>query len=295
MIKNLSILFISLLVILVALFVYPFYNPNNEKIDGKPQVSVTIYPIYDIVKNIGGDKISLHQIIPFGSEPHSFEPTPKDVIKIANSQLFIYTGEKVDLWAEDFTHLSPNSDKFLKLSNFVTIINHDPHFWQSIHNMKLIAKKITERLILLDPNSQELFNHNLENYLSNLDKLDNQFKSGLEKCQLHSIIVNHDAFNYLAKDYNFTSYAVMGLSPDDKPSAKAISDIIDIVKNQNVSTLFFEELASDSVIKTIAKETGVKISSLSPLGNVAPEQVNQGYIHLMLNNLIKLQEALHCQ
>ena len=87
----------------------------------------------------------------------------------------------------------------------------------------------------------------------------------------------------------------MGLSPDDKPSAKAISDIIDIVKNQNVSTLFFEELASDSVIKTIAKETGVKISSLSPLGNVAPEQVNQGYIHLMLNNLIKLQEALHCQ
>jgi len=87
----------------------------------------------------------------------------------------------------------------------------------------------------------------------------------------------------------------MGLSPDDRPSAKTMSNIVDIVKEKNISTLFFEELASDNVIRAIAKDTGVQVSSLSPLGNVPPEKVQEGYINLMYENLEKLAKGLDCQ
>jgi len=295
MAKSFSILFGILIVIILIIFVYPFYNPEHRDGENHLRVSVTIYPVYDIVKNIGGDKISLNQIIPFGREPHSFEPTPKDVMKISNSQLFIYTGTHLDEWAVGLTNFSKDSDKFLKLSESVKIVNGDPHFWLSIKNMEIVAKKIAERVEKLDPKNRNYYQTNLENYLKRLEKLHNDFKSELSRCEKDSIIINHDAFKYLARDYNFKTYAVMGLSPDDKPSAKALAEIVDIVKSNSISTLFFEELASSSVMDTIAKETGVKVSSLSPLGNVPPEKVDIGYIDLMEEMLNKLKEALVCK
>ncbi|HIC10438.1 MAG TPA: zinc ABC transporter substrate-binding protein [Campylobacterales bacterium] len=295
MFRNIVILTISILILIVALFVYPFYNPKGEKDSGKLEVAVTIYPIYDIVKNIGRDRVIVHQLIPFGSEPHSFEPTPKNIIEISNSQLFVYTGTIIDRWAEEFTKLSPNSEKFLKASEYVEIVGNDPHFWQSIENMEKLAKTISERLESLSPKDGGFFQVNLSTYLEELEKLKKSYKERLGSCRLHSIIVNHNAFSYLAKDFNISIYHIMGLSPDDRPSAKTLSNIVDIVKEKNISTLFFEELASDNVIRTIAKDTGVQVSSLSPLGNVPPEKVQEGYINLMYENLEKLSKGLDCQ
>jgi zinc transport system substrate-binding protein len=295
MLKAFSIMFSVLLFVIVALFIYPFYNPESGKSDGKISVAVTIYPTYDIVKSIAKDRVNLHQIIPFGTEPHSFEPNPQDVMRITNSQLFIFTGAKVDYWADEFADFNPKDDKFMRLSEDITIINGDPHFWQSVANMKILASEIAGRLIELDSVNSAFYKENLSEYLAKLEKLSNDFQIGLSQCRLDSIVVNHDAFNYLAKDYNFKSYSVMGLSPDERPSAKTIAEIIESVKKHNISTLFFEELASGSVIETIAKETGVKVSILSPLGNVEPTKVEDGYVNLMYENLTKLREALDCQ
>jgi len=297
MLKSSLIIFSVLVTIILSLFVFPFYNPDsgNSEQNGKLTVTVTIYPTYDIVKNIAGDKVNLFQIIPFGREPHSFEPTPKDIIRISNSQLFIYTGMSVDSWAINLGDMAKKRDKFIKLADSSKIIDNDPHFWLDTENFKNMATKISENIMKLDPINQKFYQANLTKYLKKLDRLNSDYQNGLNSCKLDSIIVNHNAFKYLERAYNFRSFAVMGISPDDKPSAKALADIVDIVKEKNVSTIFFEELVSSNVIDTIANETGVEVSSLSPLGNIAPEQVKIGYINLMYKNLDRLKEALICQ
>jgi zinc transport system substrate-binding protein len=295
MLKVFSILFGFIIFLILALFIYPFYNPSeNLENGGKARVSVTIYPTYDIVKNIAGDLIDFQQIIPFGQEPHSFEPTPKDIMRISNSQLFIYTGEHVDMWASELADTSKN-DKFLRLSESVKVVNNDPHFWLSFENFKIMIKEITANLSNIDPKNSPIFEQNMALYLEKVEKLEDDFRNGLKSCKLDTIIVNHNAFQYLGREFNFKSVSIMGLSPDDKPSAKVLAEIINNVKEHNISTIFFEELASDSVAKTIAGESGAKISSLSPLGNISPDDVNVGFVPLMYKNLEKLREALDCQ
>lgn len=296
MLKSFSILFSLLVITILALFVFPFYNPDGKDMNSnsKLTISVTIYPTYDIVKNIVGDKISLRQIIPFGREPHSFEPTPQDIMNISNSQLFIHTGSHVDSWANEMANVS-RGDRFLKLVDFVEVVNEDPHFWLSSQNFQSMVKNIGEKIIKIDKVNEEFYRQNIKNYLEKITKLDSDFKSRLKSCKLNSIIVNHNAFRYLGRDYNFQSFPIMGISPDDRPSAKALAEIINIVKDRNISTIFFEELASSKVIETIASETGISVSSLSPLGNVSPKKVDIGYINLMYSNLNKLEEAMVCQ
>jgi zinc transport system substrate-binding protein len=295
MFKNVAIMFGLLILVILAIFVFPFYNPNEKVDNRKLTVATTIYPIYDMVKNIGGDKINLHQIIPFGQEPHSFEPTPKDIIQISNSQIFIYTGLGVDLWATNLGDIAKKGDKFINLSSVSNIDGNNPHFWLSVENMRKMADEITQRLIKFDEKNRVFYKNSLIAYTEKLDKMDEKFKEGLKNCKLDTIVVNHNAFSYLAKSYNFKSFSIMGISPDNKPSAKTIADIIDLVREQKMTTIFFEELASDSVISSISQETGAKVDSLSPLGNVPPEKVETGYINLMYQNLEKIEKALICQ
>ncbi len=291
--KYISILIGSLIFIILALFVFPFYNPSLSG-DGRPKIVVTIYPIYDIVKNIGREHIELTQVVPFGQDPHSFEPQPQNMMAIANSRLFIFTGEHIDEWASELADTS-DQNRFMRLAEDVNIINKDPHFWQSINNMKIMAKEISGKLSSIDPINSQSYDKNLEIYLQKLEGLYENYKNGLKNCKRNSIVVNHDAFQYLARDFNFKTYAVMGISPDSQPSAFALAETVKLIKQYHITTVFFEDLASSSVADTIAKETGAKTSVLSPLDNIQPEMIELGYIYLMEQNLKKLKEALICQ
>jgi zinc transport system substrate-binding protein len=279
---------------ILGVFIYPFYNPEKRN-DGKLDIAVSFYPPFDIVRNIAGDVANVHQIIPFGTEPHSFEPTPKNMITIFNSELFIYSGEHVDLWASEIAETSVDRDKFLNLSKFVEVVDEDPHFWLDFSNFKNMVMIITEKMVEAEPEYETVFERNRDLYLQKFEKLENDFKDGLAECKLDSVIVNHNAFQYLAKNLEFQTIAIMGLSPEEQPSAKKLSEIADLVKEKNITTIFFEELAPQNIVNTLSSETGVSVSQLSPLGNIEPDRVENGYIELMYENLQKLQKGLLCK
>jgi zinc transport system substrate-binding protein len=275
--------------------VYPFYNPDQAgKRGNRLSVAVSFYPIYDIVKNIGGDRIYLKQIIPFGTEPHSFEPTPKDMMEIGNSQLFIYNG-LIDPWAKSIADNFPREKSNLNLSTAVIIENGDPHYWLDFENYKKMINSVLEKMVSLDVQNEQFFRANADKLIKEVISLESEYDTNLNSCKNNNIIVNHNYFQYIAKKYGFETTPIMGLSPDEKPSAKQVAEIIDIVKEKNISTIFFEELVSSSIAESISRETGAKVSSLSPLGNVSPERVNDGFIELMRGNLRELKEALDCQ
>ncbi len=124
--------------------------------------------------------------------------------------------------------------------------------------------------------------------------LGDEYSRALSLCTRHEIVVNHNAFGYLAKKYNFSVHSVTGLSPDEQVSAKKMKEISDLVKEEGIKIIFFESFISPKVSETIAKETGVHVQSLQPLANVTQDEAQQGYIILMRENLKKLSLAMEC-
>lgn len=114
-------------------------------------------------------------------------------------------------------------------------------------------------------------------------------------CQKDTIVVNHNAFSYLGERYGFHIESVNGLSNDSMPSPEDIKHILQLIKEKDISVIFFESFASDKIIKSIAKDTGVKIDTLQPLGNITKDEKGMTYAEIMDENIKKIKYALECR
>lgn len=277
-------------------------------------VTATIFPLYDAAKNVGKDKITLINFIPFGVEAHEFEPKAKDMATLSKSDLFFTSGETFEPWSKKIIASLKLQDKTVDMSKKVKLLalksghNHDghghkeskesydPHYWLSVDNYIKIAKETASALSKKDPQNAKVYEANLAEYLKKLETLKNEYET-LKTCKNKKVIVNHDAFGYLANDYGITQHSISGMSPESKPSAKQIAKLVEIVKKEKINTVFFEELSSDKAAKTIAKEANVKTDALRPIENITLEESKKGvgYIEVMRENLAKLKGAMDCK
>ena len=280
---------------------------KKESADTKTKVAVTTFALYDIVKNITHNRVEIVKILPFGVDVHSFEPTPKLMVELQNSDLVIISGAGLEPWATKFEF----KNRVLDMSKYVKLreLKHhhddedehhhegvDPHYWLDVENMRLSAEILTKELVKISPKNKEFFEKNLELYLTKLKKIDDRYKQKLSACKKNVIVVNHNAFGYLADRYGFEVKHLTGLSPESEPSAKKMSQIIDFVKQSGVDTIFFESFVNNRAIKSIANESGVKIDVLQPMGNITYDEHKRGltYSDIMQINLEKLSKALVC-
>ncbi len=279
----------------------------------KPTIAASTFSLYDIAKNIASDTAETFMIMPFGVDAHSYEPTPKDMIKISKSDLVLYNGAGLEPWIKgfEFKKIAINVSSFVKLRDFNEEhdghdhsrghahgdSNVDPHYWQDPHNMILATNKIAQELIALFPQNRELYEKNRDKYVAMLQKLDASYKKELSECKLDTIIVNHNAFSYLAQRYGFHTQALSGLSPESEPSGKNMIKLIEHVREHKTPIIFFESFVSDKAIKSIAKEANVGVDVLQPLGNITADEAKQGlsYEDIMRKNLGKISKALMCR
>ena len=133
--------------------------------------------------------------------------------------------------------------------------------------------------------------------MNRLKQLDNDYDKALKSCKLKSIVTNHNAFSYISNKYGFHVEALSGLSPETEASAKDIMRIMEHIKEDGVSTIFFESFVSDKAMKSIAKDVDVNIDVLEPLGNITADEAknNATYESIMRKNLTKLSKALMCK
>ncbi|WP_304545286.1 metal ABC transporter substrate-binding protein [Sulfurimonas microaerophilic] len=313
--KNLKIVLALLSLVVVVLILTT--GSNEQKLSSKPLVTTSNFAIYDLTKHIGGDKIELVNILPFGVDPHSFEPTPKIVAKLEKSKLFFYSGDVLEPWAQ---HLASEVHK-LNMSKYVTLKTleeededhddedeeheahhqhhgaYDPHYWLDIDNMKQLSFVVTEQLSKVDPKNKHYFEKNKEQYIKQLDQLDGAYKQQLLECKLDTIIVTHNAFSYLADRYGFKVESLTGLSTEAQPSAEDVKHLLQEIKEKNIQVVFFENFANNKNIQTIADDMGVRVDSLQPLGNITGEEMTLklDYIDIMKINLDKIAEAMQCR
>ncbi|MFG1733502.1 metal ABC transporter solute-binding protein, Zn/Mn family [Paenibacillus sp. 843] len=170
----------------------------------------------------------------------------------------------------------------------------DPHTWVSPKSALVMAENIKNSLVEVDPEHKDGYEQRFEALKEKLVKLDNDFTSELSKMPKKDIVVSHQAFGYLCRDYGLTQHAIMGLSPDAEPRAQDMVNLTKTVKEKEVQYIFFEELVSDKLAKTLANEAGVETLVLNPVEGLTKEQASAGenYFTLMEKNLQNLTKAL---
>jgi len=274
----------------------------------KLQVVTTLFPLYDFAKNIGQDKIRVTLLLPPGVEAHSFEPKPADVILINQADIFIYTGEFMEPWAEDIVKSITNKNLLVvNASNGINLIpavfhdsyesarSIDPHIWLDFDNARMMVNSIMKAFTEKDPENKSFYEENAKEYNQQLADLDDDYKSALSLCKSKEIVyAGHYAFGYLAKRYGLKYLAAQGVSPDAEPTANDLINLVNQIKEDNIKYIFYEELSSPKIAETLSNETGTKLLILSAAHNVSKEQLNEGvtFISIMKSNLNNLKIGL---
>lgn len=308
--KKISTLVLSL-VLLFSVLSGCAGSPGGNSAGSADKTKLTVYtsfyPVYDFTKKIGGDKIKVTNMIPAGTEPHDWEPTATDVANLEKADLFIYSGAGMEHWVDKVLG-TLESKKLVSVeacSGIHLLAGHadeedgeasayDPHVWTSVKNAKQEMENIKDALVKADAANKDYYENNYNTYAAQFDELDNTFKTTLAALPNKNIVVAHQAFGYLCAEYGLTQVPIEGLSADSEPDPAKMSEILQFAKENNVKTIFFEELVSPKVAETIAAELGVKTDMLNPLEGLTEAQINAGedYISVMKQNLDSLKKAL---
>ena len=286
--------------------------------DGLLHVTATIFPAFDFVRNVGGSKINVTMLIPPGLDIHFFEPSPRNIITIQNSDLFVFVGGDMDHWAERILQsINTENMKVLAMADLVDLIEHDEecdeethgaeghvcgllfdeHVWTSPRNAKLIVYGIAELLSHIDPDNSEYFRNNAAAYIAELEKIDAAFTEVVENAVRRTIIFgDRFPFAYFVRDYGLDYMAAFaGCSTDTDPSAQTVAALITRVREEEIPVVFHIELSNARIANTIANAAGAQVRMLHSVHNVTRDDFNAGlgYLDFMRHNVEALREALH--
>lgn len=285
-------------------------------------ITATIFPQYDFARQLAGDKANVTMLLPPGSECHTYEPTPQDIIKIQNSDLFIYTGGESDNWIDEILKtLDTSNMKILRLMEICETVdeesvegmqsdehnhenenensNHelDEHVWTSPYNAVKICDAISDALCELDAQNAQYYNKNHTEYTALLFDLDDSFREILSSSKRNTLVFgDRFPFRYFTERYGIEYYAAFpGCAEETEASISTVTFLIDKIKQEQIPVVLYPELSNHRLADTIAEETGAKALMLHSCHNVTQEYFNNGitYIELMKNNVEVLREALN--
>ena len=268
----------------------------------KISIVTTLFPQYDFAKQIAGDKAEVTLLLPPGAETHSFEPSPSDMIKIKECDLFIYTSKYMEPWGEKLI-LEGGADGAAVISA-ASGINHekhggdiDPHVWTNPQNAIIMAENILRALCTIDIENADYYKGNYNAYIEKLSELDLKFEKTIKEAPLKKLVFGTKfALHYFGERYSLSHIAAFdGCSHGGEPSPKIIGEIIEEIKKENIPAVFHGELESVKVTETIAAEAGVKTLQLHSCHNLTKDELQSGetYISLMEKNLEALKEGLY--
>lgn len=264
-------------------------------------VATTIFPLYDLVRNVAGDNVEVVSILPAGASPHTFEPTPSIVRNLTEADAIFMIGHTLDNWVIDLAdQASVNKvvivDTGIDLKPFsVTELGHeddsdhidepgheeetnnghghdldgvDPHYWLSPTNAVIIVDNITRELVALDPENEAVYLSRAETLKTNIINTRDEWRNKLSGLS-QPIITLHDAFSYYANDLGVEIVASVEPFPGREPTPRYLQELGELVRRENVRALYVEAQLGKDRATTLATDLNVGVGELDPLGGVA--------------------------
>lgn len=295
-------------------------EPTTETVEvEKIKIIASLFPHYDFAKRIAGEYAEVSLILPPGIESHSFEPTPREIISIMDSKIFLYTNDLMEPWAAELIkNVDKSSTIVVDLSASIELLkfdedhshghdhedseddNHegeyDPHYWLDLGNAMLMVASIKDALIEAMPEQRNTFEANAEALYEELKALDESFFDMMNHVSSKTILSGgHFAFGYFASRYGLDHKSPYnGFSPDAEPTPKNIAALIKSVKETGVKAIFYEELIEPRVAKIISEEAKVDMLLLHGAHNISKDELssNISYVDIMKGNLERLKIGL---
>jgi zinc/manganese transport system substrate-binding protein len=272
----------------------------------------------DIAQNVGGDRVTITNIIKPGVDPHDFQPSPGDIKTLSNARVilasglgfesyldklrasvgagpvFVVAGEAMKPLMVDEDHEGHEGhDHGHSHSHGAGGKMADPHWWHSIANAKTATRVIRDAFIAADPADKAVFEANAKAYLAKLDDLAKWAKIQIARLpkDRRVLVTSHDALGYFARDYGFEIHPVAGISTGDQPSSKKVRELIGDIKAEGVKAIFAENIENPKVLGEITKETGAKLGGTLYADGLGATEANT-YEAMMRYNVQAIVGAL---
>lgn len=287
---------------------YTSTHTTTEEND-KLNVVVTNSILNDLTKEIAGDEINLHSIVPVGKDPHDYEPLPEDVQKATDADVLFYNGLNLETGGNAwFTKLVKNADKtvnedYFAVSDGVEALyleedgegKEDPHAWLNLENGMIYAENIAKHLMEKDPENKQVYQENLESYLAKLDQLDKEAKTKFASIpdEKKMIVTSEGCFKYFSKAYGVPSAYIWEINTEEEGTPDQIRLLVEKLKQSEVPSLFVESSVNPKPMESVSKDAGIPIYAEIFTDSIA-EKGNDGdsYYAMMKWNLDKIYEGL---
>lgn len=290
----------------------------EQKDRGKLQIVATLFPQYDFARQIAGDLADITLLLPPGADSHAYEPSPSDIIKIQNADVFLYTGEEMEVWAKRLLDgLQPPGPLVVDVSKSLTLVTsesvekngdhteaahgdgghvYEPHIWTSPVMAKQMVLNIRDGLSEADPANTAPYAANAAAYLESLDELDGKFREVVADGKRKNFIFgSRFASYYFAAEYGLDyDSAFDSCSGETEPSAKALARLITYIREAGIPVVYYQELTDQKVALSVAEATGAKPLLFHSCHNVTKEDLENGatYLSLMEQNVENLKAGL---
>lgn len=287
-------------------------TPSSER----PPVLATISFLADIAQNVAGERFKVEALIPSGLDPHSFEPTPSDVIRIAESQVLIANGAGLEEWLQEVIQNAGDPPGGVRLvieaasglpyrtPQAGELAGHagehqegDPHLWLDPNLVITYVENIRAGLTRFDPQGADVYAQNAAAYTDRLQELDRWIQQQVQEIppQRRVMVTNHESFGYFADHYGFQIIGAIipSVSSGSTPSAQQFADLVERIRSAGAPAVFLETGANPQLAEQLAQETGVRV--VSPLYTHAltpPDGDAPTYLDMMRYNTTTIVEAL---
>ncbi|MFP5114624.1 metal ABC transporter solute-binding protein, Zn/Mn family [Bacillaceae bacterium C204] len=291
-------------------------NGKEQVQKNKDQLTIytTVFPLQYFTSQIGGKYVNVQTIYPPGADEHTFEPSQKDMMNLADSDLFFYIGLGLEGFVEksketlknEHVKLVPTAEK-IDLPRLTDSHDEDeedhhdthedvnPHVWLDPIYSKEMAAVIRDALNKQMPEHKEVFNANFQKLALQLDELNTKYKQTIENAKHKKIIVTHAAFGYWEKRYGIEQISISGLSTANEPTQKELEKIMSVAEHEGIHYMLFEQNVHSKLGKIVQKEIGAKELPIHNLAILSKDNIKnkETYFSLMNQNLESLKTALN--
>ena len=307
------IFILALIGVFSTLFFLPISSQQAEV--EKTKIVTTIFPAYDFSRTLSNNtEVDIKMLIKPGTDIHSYEPTPQDIISIKEADVFVYNGGESEAWVNKILDgINKDETVVVRMMDAVDLLeentanivenktdneekSYDEHIWTSPKNASKIADRIAQAIINRNPDDMSVIQHNLSKFKKALDELDQKFRKLSEEKTGTLIVTDRFPFRYFVDEYGFDYLAAFpGCSEQTEASPKTIAELSKIVEQNSPKIVFHLELSNTKITQTIVDSTHAKALTWHSIHNVTQEDFDakKSYLEYMEENLTNLSEALH--